>query len=143
MASSYFTKAEKAEATALRFGMRVVRELRVWDASKAEHALFGDESEFDDWSFNKPYYAKFIELKTKEAFMGDLAEIYAKVAPVCDRGMAELPAEYALPRKRKSPLLKYADFVDNFDAVSNNMQELRLMCDVVASYVWYVELVEV
>ena len=47
MASNYFTKAEQADAKALRFGMRVVRELRVWDASKAEHALFGGRPVWD------------------------------------------------------------------------------------------------
>jgi PHP family Zn ribbon phosphoesterase len=65
--------------------------------------------------------------------MQDLAKVYAEVARACDRGMQELPTHYTLPRK--SALQKYQDFVDIFDSVSNDMQELRSMCDTVAAYV--------
>ena len=54
---------------------------------------------------------------------------------VCERAMMELPAQYTLPRKRKSPLMKFQDFVDNFYSINNDMQELHSMCRLLSIYV--------
>ena len=134
--SNYFTKAEKANVKALLFGMRVIRE--VWDVSKAESTLFGEKNTCDNWSFNKPFFPKFLELKTQEAFMQDLGKVYAEATETCDRGMQELPAQYMLTCNSLLP--KYQQFVDNFDTVSNDMKELCSMCNTVAACVDYMKL---
>ena len=133
--TSYFTKAEKANASALRFGMRALKKKAV---DEIESTLFGEADTYDDWSFNKPFFPKFLEGKTHETLMEDLAKIYEELALVCDRGMVELPAQYTQSRKRKSALHKYQDFVDNFNTIGNDMQELRSMCDALADYVYRV-----
>ena len=67
--------------------------------------------------------------------MEDLGAVYAQVVPVCERAMMELPAQYTLPHKRKSPLMKFQDFVDNFYSVNNDMQELHSMYRLLSTYV--------
>ena len=140
---SYFTSAENYTVTALHFGVSVVCEIKVWDVCKVEKTLFG-EHEVDDWLSNKLFFPKFLELKTKKAFMEDLVAVYVLVVSVCERAMMELPAQYTfkLPRKRKLQLMKFHDFVDNFYSVNNDMQELHSMCKLLSTYVDCVLLAE-
>ena len=100
---------------------------------KAEETLFGVGEE-DDYRFHKPFFPKFVELGTREAFLDDMAALYAKLAVLADRAMIELPLLYAPYPTMDNKTNKYTAFVDAFHSTNNDMQELHRICKLLSCY---------
>jgi hypothetical protein len=132
MSGHYFTKAEKANAKALRYGMRVLR-TEVWDASKTESMLFGEKIRLMIGRSTSPSSPSLWNARP----MTHSCRIWPRCTQRWQRprnagASRTVHAIHCYP--------KYQQFVDNFDTVSNDVKELRSMCDTVAACVEYAKL---